>query len=173
MWSECVWVGRSLGGPSASRPGWFPLPSSLCFHTSLPTPLQAVALGTEHRGSGSIWKVRAGAGRGGLAQSYQLGGLTVPICGKCSACPALWIFPLVCHSLSGPLSLFLSLFLFSFLSLSLNLSPSFFVPCSVCCIHAPPSSHLCLPFLSVSLRVHTHRHAHTQRRTHTHTPLFR
>lgn len=43
-------VGGSLGGPLMSRPkgpGWFPLPRSLCFKTSLPTPSKLLPLGLE------------------------------------------------------------------------------------------------------------------------------
>lgn len=70
---EELWVGGSPGGCAASRPRGpgcaLSAVASACTPAS-PAPPSGCPWDARPRGSGSIWKVRAGAGVGGLAQSY-------------------------------------------------------------------------------------------------------
>lgn len=146
--------GGTVGG---KEPGWpcsvpaerarlGPLLRAACGPAS-PAPASGCPWDMRHGGSGSIWKVRAGAG-GGVHSELSIRGLAVPICGKCSACPSLRL------TLSQGQTRALSHSLSPSFKLSIFLCPS---PC-VCCIHLPPSS--CRP-TSPSLSSHAHTHTHT------------
>lgn len=147
------------GGGTVGRkePGWpcsvpaegarrGPLRCAVCGPAS-PAPASGCPWDMRHGGSGSIWKVRAGAGGGGFTQSYQLGGWQCP--SVASVLPA---------PLSGSLSprvgraLSLSLSLFQTLHLSLSLS--------LCLLHPPPSLFLS-PHLPLSVFTRTHARTHT------------
>lgn len=120
-------------------PGWCLLPCSLCFSPSLPSPLQAGALRTQGieapEASGRLGLELGG----GLAQSYRFGGLAVPICGRCSACPSLsGSFSLVSLPLSS------SSFTF-YLCFSISFHPSLSLPMSFLCTRTHTRTHSLSP----------------------------
>lgn len=138
--------GRSCSVP-AEGPGCALSAVALVCGPASPAPPSGCPWDSRHRGSGSVWKVRARAG-GGACSELSVRGLAVPICGKCSACPCL-------RSLSPRVGRSLSLCLSNSLHLSLSLS--------LCLLHPSPSlfSSLHLRTLSSHTREHTHAHTHT------------
>lgn len=152
--SACVWneslgfgfLGRSPGGLLAlwpeGQPGVLcPLASAAC-----PPPASCCSGEAGLRGSGSIWKLGAEAWRG-PAQSYQLGGLAVPICGQCTT---------ILHiSLSGRRLLACLLFLICFCSpwlfFNLYLSLSLCLLYPLLCVHTCTRAYLCY----MHIRTHT------------------